>query len=408
MQKQLRRHDAEESDVRSVPAESLLMKIALVKRRYSLRHGGSERYCVNLSRTLTRMGHEVTVIGESIDADLVGEVRFIPVRVLRLSSSTRNRTFAENAGAAARAGGYDVAYGLGRSYGLDAVRVTERLQAHWLNVYYRSGISRFVQRNNPRHRTLIGLERDIYCAASTRRIITQSQLDRLLVQEYYGVPAGKIHTVYNGVDARLFHPGLREHAGTVRRELGIASDVPLLVFASMDFEGKGLRYILRALAGLRQQDATLAVLGKGPEAKFRRIAARLGIENRILFAGRRNDIERYYAAADLCVLPTAYEPFPNVNLEAMACGTPVVTTSTSGAADMVEHQRSGYLVSAVDAVEEIGTAIETCLNLSTAERAAMAARCREIACSMTIEKNVEQTVKILEEVRREKLSVRAA
>ena len=80
------------------------MRIALVKRRCSLRHGGSERYCVNLGRKLKAAGHEVTVIGESIDDELRPEFAFAPVEVNRLTSWTRNRSFAENCGRAAREG----------------------------------------------------------------------------------------------------------------------------------------------------------------------------------------------------------------------------------------------------------------------------------------------------------------
>ena len=104
------------------------MKIALVKKRYSLQHGGSERYCVNLSRQLKRHGHEVTIIGEHIDEELAHEVDFRKVSVNRLTSWTHNRSFAENAGQVAKEGPFDLVYGLGRSFGLDAVRVTERLQ----------------------------------------------------------------------------------------------------------------------------------------------------------------------------------------------------------------------------------------------------------------------------------------
>src|SRR4051812_18029254 len=108
------------------------MKIALVKRRYSLKVGGAERYCVNLARRLRTFGHDVTFIGESIDAELASEVDFIPIRVNRLTSWTKNRSFAENTGRAAKEGRFDVVYGLGRAFGLDAVRITDRLQSHWL------------------------------------------------------------------------------------------------------------------------------------------------------------------------------------------------------------------------------------------------------------------------------------
>jgi UDP-glucose:(heptosyl)LPS alpha-1,3-glucosyltransferase len=382
------------------------MRIALVKRRYSLRHGGSERYCVNLARRLMALGHEVTVIGESIDAELAGEVNFIPVTVNRWSSWTANRSFAVSSGVAARAGRFDIVYGLGRAFGLDAVRVTERLQSHWVRVNYHPAWWSRVQRWNPRHRTLIELERRIYQSESVRRVVTQSQLDRRLVMEYYSVPEEKIRTIYNGVDLSTFHPGVRQYRLDVRDRWQIPPDAPLLLFASMDFAGKGLRAILNAMSQLKNRDARLLVLGTGPIPKFQRIAEKLDITRRVQFAGRRDGIERYYGAADLFLLPTAYEPFPNVNLEAMACGTPVVTTNSSGSADVIREGETGYFISGVNAVEEIADRIERHLNLSPEQVAAMSARCWETARQLPIERNVEQTLAVFEEVLREKGSLR--
>jgi len=378
------------------------MKIALVKRRYSLKHGGSERYCVNLARRLKTVGHDVTVIGERIDEELASEVDFVPVRVSRLTSSTRNRSFAENCGKAARQGRFDVVYGLGRAFGLDAVRVTERLQSHWVNVYYRNWANRSLQRMNPRHRTLIGLERTIYRSSSVRRIVTQSRLDRKLVVEHYGIPEEKIRTIYNGVDTNVFHPDVRDASSEVRESLGVSADEPLFVFASMDFEGKGLRSILDALSRIRDKDAKLLVLGIGPERKFARIAHSHGVGHRVIFAGRRNDIQKYYGAGDLFLLPTAYEPFPNVNLEAMACGLPAMTTVTNGGADVIEEGRNGYLISSVHAVDEIADHLDGHLRLSSSRRDEMAAACWSTAQSLTVEENVRKTLDVFEEILLEK------
>lgn len=381
------------------------MKIALVKQRYSLRCGGSERYCVNLARRLKRVGHDVTVIGERIDDELRDEVEFIPVKVNRLTSWTKNQSFADNCGEAARGGRFDIVYGLGRSHGLDAVRVTERLQSHWLNVYYRHPLNRFVQGLNPRHRTLIALERAIYRCDEVRRVVTQSRLDRQLVVEYYGVPEDKIRTIYNGVDTTTFHPGLRDSRQVVRDELGIGPDDPLLLFASMDFEGKGLRSILHAIKASRHGDLRLLVLGTGPVARFERIARELGIEKRVLFAGRRNDIERCYGAADLFLLPTAYEPFPNVNLEALACGLPVLTTQTAGGADVIETGQNGYLISGVHAMGEMTGWIDDHFDMGPTAQEQMRARCWSTAREMTVERNVQQTIELFEEVLLEKFRV---
>ena len=378
------------------------MRIALVKKRYSLRHGGSERYCVVLARRLKQHGHDVSVIGERIDEELAGDVEFHKVAVNRLTSWTHNRSFAENAGGVAKAGGFDLVYGLGRSFGLDAVRVTERLQSHWLNVYYRKPANRWLQRLNPRHRTLIDLERTIYQSDQTKRVVTQSRLDRKLVQEYYRIPEEKIRTIHNGVDITAFHPGLRSESEALRNEFGLSKDEPLLVFASMDFEGKGLRSILNALKETRHADCRLIVLGTGPERRFHRIADDLGVGPRVIFAGRRSDISRFYGAGDLFLLPTAYEPFPNVVLESMACGLPVMTTTTSGGADILEPGRNGYLISQVHAVGEMVDCLNEHFDLPAARREEMSAHCWNTAQEMTIEKNIEKTLELFAEVMSEK------
>jgi UDP-glucose:(heptosyl)LPS alpha-1,3-glucosyltransferase len=382
------------------------MRIALVKRRYSLKVGGAERYCVNLARRLRSFGHDVTFIGESIDPELSSEVNFVPIKVNRLTSWTKNQSFAENTGRAVREGRFDVAYGLGRAFELDAVRITDRLQSHWLNVYYRNPLHRTLQRLNPRHRTMIALEQTIFHSANVRRIVTQSRLDRELVVRYYHIPEEKVRTIYNGVDLNVFHPGVQAERDRMREELGVESDRPLLVFASMDFHGKGLRSLLRALAIARSgRMLRLAVVGKGPIWRFRRMARALGVEDSVLFVGHRCDIHRFYGAADLSLMPTTYEPFPNVNLESLACGTPALTTATAGGADLIEDGKTGYLVSNVHAIEEIAERIDDHFSLSAAERIAMSRACWETARKMTVEKNARETCDLFEEVLREKFRV---
>jgi UDP-glucose:(heptosyl)LPS alpha-1,3-glucosyltransferase len=382
------------------------MRIALVKRRYSLKVGGAERYCVNLSRRLTAFGHDVTFIGESIDPELSREVSFVPVTINRLTSWTKNRSFAENTGQAARKGRFDVVYGLGRAFGLDAVRITDRLQSHWLNVYYRNPAYRTLQRCNPRHRTLIGLERTIFHSSNVRRIVTQSRLDRQLVLDYYRIPEEKIRTIYNGVDTTVFHPGVRADRLQLREELGVEPNRPLLVFASMDFHGKGLKSLLRAFQISRiARVARLAVVGKGAIYRFRRMADALGVGKSVLFVGHRTDIHRFYGAADLSLMPTTYEPFPNVNLESLACGTPALTTETAGGADLIEDGKTGYLVSNVHAIGEIAERLDAHFSLSSAERARMSDCCWETARQMTVERNAQHTVELFEEVLREKSRV---
>jgi UDP-glucose:(heptosyl)LPS alpha-1,3-glucosyltransferase len=246
------------------------------------------------------------------------------------------------------------------------------------------------------------LERAIYQSGATLRVVTQSRLDRELVKRYYQIPDEKIRTIHNGVDIQSFHPGLRKESAAVRDQLGLGADEPLLVFASMDFEGKGLRTLLKAMAETHHQSCRLLVLGTGPARKFQRIATDLGVSPRVIFAGRRSDIARFYAAGDLFLLPTAYEPFPNVILEAMACGLPVVTTPTSGGADILDQGKNGYLVSDVHATEEMKEALNHHFDLPETKRREMSAHCWATAQQMTIETNIAKTLEMFEEVLHEK------
>ncbi len=378
------------------------MHIAFVKKRFSLRCGGSERYTVTLARQFRKLGHQVSVIGEHIDDDLIEEVEFLPVKSNRLTSASHNYSFAVRAGQIAEQRKFDIVYGIGRSFGLDAVRVTERLQSHWIGVRYRNGVTRALQRLNPRHRTLIDLERTIYNTDSVRRVVTQSRMDRELVQKYYNVPEEKLRTIYNGVDTEMFHPRVKSERDAVRDELGISADAQLLVFASMDFEGKGLRSILQAIANTKHTGTELLVLGTGPVRKFQRIADQLSIARRVHFAGRRSDIQRCYGAGDLFILPTAYEPFPNVNLEAMACGLPVMTSTTSGGADIVTVGETGWLVPTVHSVDEMTEGINMHFDLSVSQHETMSHRCVETARQLPIENNIRQTLQLFEEVLDEK------
>lgn len=378
------------------------MHIALVRRCYSLKKAGAERYCVNLSRQLQQLGHRVTIIGETIDPELQDSIEFLPVKVNHLASWTKNRSFADNVAKVVKQHQFDVVHGLSRTPAVDTFRLTDPLQAHWLDVFYGSGIGRWLQRWNPRHRTILEIERSMYQSDQVRRYITQSKLDTRLLVEHYGVPEHKVVRVYNGVDTTQFNPQVRQQAGTVRTELGVEADAPLLVFASMDFRRKGLGSLLKAMKLCHTSGTKLLVLGDGDIRTYGRMAKDLGLDKRVLFAGRQQAIARYYGAGDLFVLPTIYEPFPNVNLEAMACGTPVLTTETAGGADIIRCGENGHLIAHPDRVQDMADLIDYHLALPSSKRGAMAQHCWQTARGMTLEQNARNTLAVFEDVIREK------
>lgn len=378
------------------------MHIAIVRRNYSLKKAGAERYCVNLSRQLKKLGHQITIIGEQIDPELRDEVGFVPVQVNRWTSWTKNRSFSANAAHLAADPRYDIVHALSRTPGVDTFRVTDPMQAHWLEVFYRNPVWRQVQKWNPRHRAILDIERQVYNSPRIRRFIVQSQLDARLLQKYYNVPTEKIRRVQNGVDTQTFHPGVRAQSQEVRASLGITPEQPVLVFASMDFRRKGLGSLFQAMTRCQTRDLRLLVLGDGAQNVYSRLAQQLGIGQQVLFLGRQSAMWQYYGAGDLFVLPTIYEPFPNVNLEAMACGLPVLTSATAGGADIIREGENGYLVEHPYAIQQLADAIDGHLALSHSQREAMRHTCVATAQGMTVEQNARATLAVFEEVLRDK------
>jgi teichuronic acid biosynthesis glycosyltransferase TuaC len=147
-----------------------------------------------------------------------------------------------------------------------------------------------------------------------------------------GLPRERVRVIENGVDPELFRPLDR---GAARRGLGLPPEGRLLVSVGTLSPRKGFHLVIEALPALaaRFPDLRYAIVGGAgaegaQEGELRLLAERLGVAGRVHFAGaqRREALAAWYSAADLSVLPSAHEGCPNVVLESLACGTPVVAT----------------------------------------------------------------------------------
>jgi UDP-glucose:(heptosyl)LPS alpha-1,3-glucosyltransferase len=152
---------------------------------------------------------------------------------------------------------------------------------------------------------------------------------------------GNVRTIPNGVDAMVFRPdpGARRE---VRTELGVAEETPLALFVGGDWGRKGLAHAVDALA--LAPDWQLAIAGAGDRGRMATRARAAGADSRLHFLGQVSNTPRVFAAADAFVLPTTYEAFPLVALEAAACGLPLLLTRVNGAEDLVEDGRNGWFI----------------------------------------------------------------
>ncbi|MDQ8755961.1 glycosyltransferase [Sphingosinicella sp. LHD-64] len=155
-----------------------------------------------------------------------------------------------------------------------------------------------------------------------------------------GMPSDRISVHRTGVDMARFQPVDR---GAAKAELGLSG--ALLVCAGALIERKGQRIVIETLA--RLPGASLILVGEGPDRPvLERMIRDRGLNDRVRLVGNRphEELPRYLAAADLALQPSLSEGLANVWVEAMACGTPVVTCDVGGAREAIDRPAAGRLV----------------------------------------------------------------
>ena len=159
----------------------------------------------------------------------------------------------------------------------------------------------------------------------------------------------KIRVIYNGVDRERFSPDrLRHKPPAAIVELGLEPGIPTILFVGSGFKRKGLHFLIAALPRMQRRDSRLLVVGHGRTSPYERLAAKLGVAQRVRFLGPQPAVERFYAAGRVLALPTIYDPCSNVVLEALAGGLPVVTTAANGASEFIQPGKNGAILARPD------------------------------------------------------------
>ena len=182
----------------------------------------------------------------------------------------------------------------------------------------------------------------IYTKRKYNKIIAVSKGVKEELIHYYNLPSEDIVVIPNGVDLEEFKPD-KEKRRKIRETYEIADDEVVLMFSGYEFRRKGLEYIIKALP-LVKGKVKLLVVGKDDPNYYKELASKLGVMDKTIFTGFVPDISEYYAASDLFVFPTLYEPFGLVITEALASGLPVIVSEFAGATDIMNDECEGLLL----------------------------------------------------------------
>jgi teichuronic acid biosynthesis glycosyltransferase TuaC len=179
-------------------------------------------------------------------------------------------------------------------------------------------------------------------------VVTKSEHLRQRAMQM-GVPAGKVRTIRNGCNPTVFH--LRDRSAA-RAQLSVDDRAELVLFVGRLDTAKGIGELMEAFASLakRRPNLRLAFVGDGPGAEHLRAKAKhLSLEGRIILIGPcpSHIVAKWLAAANVLALPSYNEGYPNVVIEALSCGRPVIATNVGGILELV-NEDSGILIAPRD------------------------------------------------------------
>lgn len=333
-----------------IPKEIPRKKLIVIKKEFSP-FGGAENYLQQIIKHLKK-DHEIHFFANKwVNTD---GIFFHKVSTKTFTPFMSGLSFNCNVCSLLRSVNADCVVSFERTTCQDIYRAGEGCHAEWLKIrsFIEPLFKRLSFKINPRHLSLLALEKKLF--ETTPLIIANSNMVREQIMHHYAVDRNRITIIYNGVDLKRFTPENRlMWRKSLRKSLSIPENSPVVLFVGSGFERKGLNTLVESISFIKDIDLKVLVIGKGNVDKYRMQAREKAISDKILFLGPQIEIEKYYAAADLFVLPTLYDPFSNATLEAMASGIPVITTKNNGVAELIMNGQEGYILDSLLNSEEL-------------------------------------------------------
>ena len=332
------------------------------------RRGGVERILVECANFLNGRGHECHVYASQWEEGVLAQgivrhsvscpIRPGPLRLPLFASRSRRQILQQQPA-------FDVCAGFGVLSPPGSVVWVQSVHQAWLAISQRqrSFTGRLKQKGNLAHPVILAMERDYFGGRKYKKLIALTEQVKIDIMQHYHVPAADIALLPNGYAPAEFNVerchGLR---AAMRQQLGYADNAKVVIFVANELERKGFGPLIRAAAALLDERVHLLVAGRVKPDSYAAELRRLNLSHRVQFVGSSNDVARYYAAADVFALPTQYEAWGLVIVEALACGLPVLTSRLAGASVAVGEGQTGVLIDNPNSVPEIAAGLQRLLN----------------------------------------------
>jgi len=377
------------------------MNIAIAIERYGPEAGGCERSTHQIAERLLARGHAITVLCNTLAAppDPLPGATILEAKGPSTGRATGVLRFSRWARRRLAAGAFDLSFSVTAM--VDATILEPRngtvrgLAAHLAAVRQplpRRLWQRVKNRVNAKRLALCHLETRHFQSPRIRRLVAISNTMAEQFRRFYNVPEERLTIIRNGATLSPLAPGpAREARSELRKRFGIPERSILFSFVGSDPRRKGLAGLLRALARARASapEAHLLVTGTR-DAAYQALARDLAVEEAVTWTGPRSDMAHLYAASDVAVMPSLYDPASKVVLEALRCGRPVIASSADGSSDWVREPgaQTGIVLEDPQDPDELAAALTRMLEPEV--RARYAAATAPLARRLHMDRHVDE------------------
>lgn len=320
------------------------MKVALLKSR-SNSHGGLEKYASRIASAFIEKNAKVSILTTG-SPPIESQIPVFSTKTIPWPAFIRMEQFDLFVQRWLEEHKPDIVFGMDRNRFQTHIRAGNGVHAAYLKARLLNEGKRkaLLCRINPLHRKILELEKAAFENPMLQKLFTNSRMVKAQVLEYYNTDPDKIQVIHNGVEWHEMKKEFDEWQNVLPK-----TDTFQFLFIGHGYLRKGLEKLLIGLSRLKTRNFHLNVIGKdNKKALFQAKAAQLGLQNHVTFIGPTKEIIKYYQSSDCLLIPSFYDPFANVTIEALAMGLFVVSSKQNGGSEILNAENGTIIENLLD------------------------------------------------------------